>query len=213
MPANPQRDIQKWHERLGSEGNVDSHSLLAGHPKTCPDEKVQRLIELLKNHKAAGERNPYPSLEVLSLKVPEAAEIIQQSGISVEALCKRIRKLRPSMKRIKVVVKKLHQPQHLQRRLTAAKSRVRKPMREQLAYIFLDSKVMRMEVDEVYGWVDTADEEDVAEFKRAKSRSSRVPTLNYYIAVGGYIGACDLRFCTGTTGMKASREGITFKVS
>jgi hypothetical protein len=211
-PANPRRDIHKYHVRLGSRGNVDSDSHQAGRHPLISDEGVQSVVGSMKNWKKAGEAKQYPSVAVLKQKVPEAATVIKQAGVSDAAVCKCIRKLGSAMKRIKQSVKKQLTEAHTGDRVKTAQSRKRVPMKQQKAWVYIDAKSMKMEVATSYGWVDTANETDVAALQHAKSRSSGVPVLDYYIAVGYYVGPLDLYYYTGTTGLKADRGPVTFRV-
>lgn len=212
MPANPRREIQKYRDRMQTEGNIASHSHLAGRHSIMPDEDVLFIGQKIDNYKEAGEIMPYPSLQVLSDKVPEVAAVIDKAGVEHAAVLKRLHKLRPDLKHVKLTVKKVLTKDTRKDRVTSAKKRKRVTKRQQRAYVFIDAKSMRMEIDKAYGWISTDRESDIVELQHAKSHSSKVPTLNYYIAVGYYVGALDIMYYTGTTGLKAERDGITFKV-
>lgn len=212
-PANPWRDIRKYYQRLQSEGNVDSHSCRAGRPRVMDEKQVRQVISSMKDWEPAGALKPYGSLRTLKKRAPAAAAAIEQGGISDAGVIKRVHKLQPSMKRKKLTIKKLLTPAIMKARVKAARYRKRVPMKHQKAWVYIDAKHIRMEVDEAYGWVDTDEDTGIAAVQHAKSTKTNVPVLCYYIAVGYYVGAMELHYYTGTTGMPATRGGVTFKVS
>jgi len=177
------------------------------------DQQVQTVIGSLKGWGPAGEPKPYASLRHVKIRVPEAAAAVEQGGISDAAVIKRIHELKPSMKRKKQTVKKILRPAIMSDRLKTARQRKRIPMMQQKAWVFIDAKHTRMEVAEAYGWIDTEEETDIAAVQHAKSTKTNVPQLCYYIAVGFYVGAMEMHYYTGTTGMPADRGEFTFKVS
>lgn len=127
----------------------------------------------------------------------------------MDAVKKRIHKLCPTMKRAKMWPRKEHPVAHLLDRLKTAKRRVRLSIIKQLGYVFIDAKSMPMQIDRE----SRSTTYRHAEVQRAAMKNSRVPKLNYYIAVGGYAGALNLYYYTGTTGMKVIIGPITFEVS
>lgn len=210
--GNPQRDIRKYYARRVTEGNVKSHSSRAGRHPSMPDQRVGNVIQKMKRHKDRPTRQPFFSIQQFRNEDPEADSEIQQAGISNAALAKRIRKLKPSMQRKKLAVKKVLTKDKRDARLKVAKKRKRIPKKQQRAWVFVDAKSMPMEIKCTFGWIDTAEEIDIAELQHAASKSSKGTKLDYYIAVGHIVGPLDLMFYTGTTGLKAQRDGHTFMV-
>lgn len=211
--ANPQRDIRKYYQRLHTEHNVDPHNYKAGRHKVLPQQQAQQLVTSLEGWQEAGAAKPYGSLRVFKKMVPAAAAVIEEAGVSDAAVVKRIHEIKPSLQRKKLRVKKKLSDEAQADRLKTAKQRQRVPLKHQKAWVFIDAKHTRIEVDEAYGWIDTEKDLDIAAVQHAKSAKSNVPVLCYYIAVGYYVGAFEIHYYTGTTGMPANREGHTFKVS
>jgi hypothetical protein len=177
-----------------------------------PDEHVVGIINKMRDYKKVGKVLPYDSLLELREDDPEVAAWIKQAGISDSAVIKRMHKLAPSMQRCRLIPKKSLSIDLLLDRLKTAKRCKRTSMMQQLAWVFIDAKSMKMQIDRLYGWIDKDQHLDIAEVQRAPRKNSNVPKLDYYIAVGGYVGALDMYFYTGTTGLKPDRGPITFKV-
>lgn len=205
--GNPQRDIRKWHARRAAEGNVHSHSSLAGPHPSMPDAVVLTIIEKMKHHRDRPTGQPFDSIQQLRNEDPEVDSMIQQAGISNAAVSKRVHKLRPTMKRAKLTVKKILIKPRKQARLKVAKKRKKISKKQQRAWVFIDAKSMNMEIKSAFGWIDTADEIDIAELQHAASKGNKVTKLDYYIGVGYIVGPLDLMFYTGTTGLHHWFEG------
>lgn len=213
VPTNlPQRIREFWQRRqqLGSPKTFHHNS---GAPKRISDQQVQLCLTELLSWKSHGRQRPYPSIEVLAAEHPAVQQVLDSTGVTVQTLIRRMKIIRPTLQRVQLQPKKKLTAQHKANRLRDCKELIKYSHAELQRVVYLDAKSMPMLISEMWGWVDTADEDTMVEVERAQTRKAKSVMLNYYIAVCGLAGAVWLYFYTGSTGMGPIRDGITFKVS
>jgi len=213
VPKNLPAQIRKWYTRATTEGAVNTHYHLAGHPEKISQEQVQFCLDELLGWKSHGRADPYPSIEVLAESRPAVQQVLDDTGINVKTLVNRMKQLRPGLKRVRLRAMKQLTPKVKENRLKRCRELVDYTDAELQRILWIDAKSMPMLVSNEWGWVDTHDEEATLVLRRVQTRKAKSIMLNYYIAVCGLAGAVLLYFYTGTTGLGPTREDADFKVS
>lgn len=213
VPVNLPAQIRKWYWRAKTEGAADTHYHRAGHPQKISQQQVQFCLDELLAWKRHGRINPYPSIEVLAASRPAVQQVLDSTGIMAGTLIRRMKQLRPGLKRVKLRAMKKLTPKVKENRLKRCRELVEYEDAQLMRTVFIDAKSMPMLVSSEWGWVDSHDAEAMLVLQRAQTRKAKSIMLNYYIAVCGLAGAVLLYFYTGTTGVGPTREGVTFKAS
>ena len=213
VPKNLPRDIRKWYLRTKHEGAPNTHYHLAGHPQKLSQQQVQLCLDELLAWKRHGRADPYPSIEVLAQLRPAVQQVLDATGVTEQTLIRRMKDLRPGLKRVKLRAMKQLTPKVKENRLKRCRELVEYTDAQLMRVVYIDAKSMPMLVSGEWGWVDTRDEEATLVLKRAQTRKAKSIMLNYYIAVCGLAGAVLLYFYTGTTGLGPTREDADFKAS
>jgi transposase len=213
VPKNLPAMIKKWYWRLKTEGAAATHYNLAGRPVKITQQQVQFCLDELMVWRQHGRSDPYPSIEVLVASRPAVQQVLDESGVTEDTLIKRMKQLRPGLKRVMLRAYKKPTEKVRANRLKRSEELVRYTDARLERLVYIDAKAMPMLVSSTYGWVDTNDEEVMLELQRAQTRKAKSIMLNYYIAVCGLAGAVMLYFYTGTTGLGPTRDKKTFKAS
>jgi hypothetical protein len=213
VPKNLPAQIRKWYMRAKTEGAVNTHYHLAGHPEKISQEQVQFCLDELLGYKSHGRADPYPSIEVLAESRPAVQQVLDDTGINMKTLVDRMKQLCPGLRRVRLRAMKQLTPKVKENRLKRCRELVRYTDAELQRIVWVDSKSMPMLVSNEWGWLDTHSEEATLVLKRAQTRKAKSIMLNYYIAVCGLAGAVLLYYYTGTTGLGPTREDVAFKVS
>jgi hypothetical protein len=213
VPVNLPREIRKWYTRARTEGAANPHYHMAGHPQKISQQQVQFCLDELLAWKRHGRADPYPSIEVLAESRPAVQQVLDDTGITVGTLIRRLKKLRPTLKRVKLRAMKKLTARVKENRLKRCRELVEYEDAQLMRIVWIDAKSMPMLVSNEWGWVDTSDEEVTLELQKAQTRAAKSIVLNYYIAVCGLAGAVLLYYYTGTTGLGPTRADAVFKVS
>lgn len=211
-PAHLRRDIQEYYTRRQSEGSPCTHYSNAGRPDKLSQEQAQLIITELLSYREHGRKQPYSSIQQLAVCRPAVQTVLDDTGITIDGIIKHLHKARPTLRYVKLVPKKKLTAEYKQRRLAFSRQALRETNDQLMATVQVDAKGMPMQIGNMHGWVDDSDDTWAAEVTNPQMRKGRRIWLFYYIAVCGCAGPVFLYYYTGTTGLKACRDGITFLV-
>lgn len=215
MPADPRQMIRKWGERMRHLGHVKAAHGKAGRKPTLTTQQVQLLVGELLGWRKAGMTAPYASIRKFMLQNPVAKKISKRYEVTVQTMTRALKAEVPSLGRAKLTVKTLLTSRLKKKRFAACKRLHRKPQKELDWVVWVDAKSLYVNVTHRHGWIDTSNtnlEELVLEHRLAGKSKSRMVHIKYYAAVNALVGAVDIIFVTGTTGLKADRGTQTYKV-
>jgi hypothetical protein len=187
----------------------------AGRKHKLTDEHVQTLVGELLGWRKAGLTAPYPSIKRFCYDNPVAKRICYEAGVGEKTILRRLKAVVPSLGHADLRVKAKLSAQQKQRRMQACRRLLRVPNKDLEWVVWVDAKTLFVNITHRHGWIDkaTANHEDlVLEHNLAGKRSSRTIQLKYYAAVNAKVGTVSLYYITGTTGLKAKRDGLHFKV-
>ena len=206
--------MKRWAAALRERGELnDNDARRTGRKRKVTDEQIEQVIyAFCKGYTVEGERGQdvwrgYTSLPdaVESGKAPAINHIIEESGISVASLWRRMAIYWPNIRnmRRRVDVKAvLSEAVKEERRLGAAELR-RWPLKKLHTVVWIDAKKLYITPGnlEVY----TLNPDEVVEDPRLpQGKFNNGTQLHYYSAVNSYTGVISFVWVTGTAGL-ASR--------
>jgi hypothetical protein len=212
LPANPGNFIKYWRGRLKRGGYIDSHAHNAGRPASVTPRMVTRAYNGIINWKAAGRRRPYASRKDLEQNCPEVRQVLQESGVTIDTLIRKIKRAHPHFQFKKLRVRWELTEGNKQQRVNICTELLQYFRNLLHRVVFVDAKTIWMWEEEVKGWVDTSVFTSTHGIKPAYSQG-KVIHLKYYAAVHNKLGPVWIRFYTGTTGMPHNRDGHNYRVS
>jgi hypothetical protein len=210
--GNEAKLIKWWGQRFETTGSVsDANECRTGRKPKVPEAAVIECAKaLLAGYTVKGEhgvkvRRGFTSLKaaVESDKAPKLKKAVQQYGITIPSLHRRMRKVVPSLAHAKrrIDIKSVLDPAvKKQRKLGAAILR-RLPMKQLRAVVWMDAKKLHVSgAGKLSVYTDDPDEvvED-ARLPQGKFSSGHV--LHYYAAVNAILGVVTFVWVTGTTGL------------
>jgi hypothetical protein len=108
----------------------------------------------------------------------------------------------PGLCRVRLNLKPKLSPKNKQRRIEACKKLLSRYQQQLQWVVWIDAKVLYVDVKHRYGWIDkatTAHEDLPIEHKLCHTKINDCMKLRYYAAVNAVEGHVALIFCTGTT--------------
>ena len=117
LPVNLPAQIRKWYMRAKTEGAASTHYHRAGHPQKISQQQVQFCLDELLAWKGHGRTDPYPSIEVLAASRPAVQQVLDDTGIKMVTLIRRMKQLRPGLKRVNMRAMKKLTPKVKENRL------------------------------------------------------------------------------------------------
>jgi hypothetical protein len=219
---NEAKLIHRWGKRWEQTGNVqDANHRRTGRTPKVPKGAVLKCAKaLLKGYTVKGDkgvklRRGFTSLrDAVDSGKGEASTIkqtINQYGISIPGLHRRMRQVVPSLARSKrrIDIKNILDPSVKNQRKTAAAKLRRLPMKQLNAVTWLDAKKVHVSgVGKLS--VYTMDPDEVVEdARKPQGNFSSGFVLHYYAAVNAILGVVTFIWVTGTTGLDT---GYTTKV-
>jgi hypothetical protein len=207
---NMKRQMDFWGQRLEAGGNLaDANHLRTGRPPIVPDgEVLECALELVKGYTIEVEgvtiRRGFTGLAaaVLSGHAPKIKGVLQQYGISVKGLYRRMLSVMPELPshKAKVDIKQKLTIKVKDARMKAAGKLRRWSLKKLRTVVWMDAKKIYIcpKALKVY----TLDPDEVVEDERLpQGKFSSGIVLHFYSAVNALVGLVKLIWVTGTTGV------------
>jgi hypothetical protein len=207
---NTKRQMDRWGKRLESGGDLgDANHMRTGRPRIVPDSEVlECTIELVRGYTVEVEgidiRRGFTSLAAAALsgKAPKIKGVIEQYGISVKGLYRRMLSVMPELPnyKAKVDIKQKLTEKVKEARMKAAGKLRRLPLKKLKTVVWMDAKKMHIypKALKVY----TLDPDEVCEDERLpQGKFNNGFVLNFYSAVNALVGLVKIVWVTGTTGV------------
>lgn len=211
-PRDPAAFIKYWGREWELKQSVDGNASNSGRKPAISDKDAKTCLDVLLNWKDAGLKGPYRSVQHLVSTSSVVRDILHKTNASQRTLTRAMQRMCPELTFKKLTVKAKLTEQHKQQRVAMCEQHLQVSDNTLETVVWIDAKTMYMNITQRYGWVD-ASKEDVFETKRTSNNKSNILKLKYYIAVNARLGAVQLVFYTGTSGMPAARDGKTYLVS
>jgi transposase len=215
MPGAPEKFIRRWGKRYEATKSTATNSSNAGRKPTLTEEQVVELLECLLAWKKEGRRFPWSSIKKFMTGHPRVKEIVAATNASVKAVTRALKRWLPSLGRARIEVRPKLTPKQKHARVMACKRLLRLPFRKFQDTVWIDAKVLYVNLKFRHGWIDTADtpgQDLVQESVMSKSKHAKMIKLKYYAAVNADVGPVAIVFTTGTTGMPATRRDPPYMV-
>ena len=212
LPQAPASFVRYWGEPWSKVKSVSGCASNSGRHRKISSKQAQRCVNIVLNWREDGRPGPYRSVQDLVNNSAYVRGLKETTGASNRTIARAMQRMCPSLSYKRLVVKAKLTDQHRQARVAVCKKHLKVPDNVLDTVVWIDAKTMHMNITHRYGWVDAL-REDIYETTRPSTRKSNVIKLKYYIAVNARLGPVMLVFYTGTTGMPAERDGMTYLVS
>lgn len=212
LPQAPASFVRYWGEPWPKLKSVRGRAGNSGRRRLISEKQARRCVSIVLNWREDGRPGPYRSVQDLVNNNAWVRGVMEATGASNRTLARAMQRVCPSLSYKRLVVKAKLTDQHRQARVVVCKKHLKVPDSMLDTVVWIDAKTMYMNITHRYGWVDAL-KEDIYETTRPSTRKSNVIKLKYYIAVNARLGPVMLVFYTGTTGMPAERDGVTYLVS
>lgn len=212
LPQAPASFVRYWGEPWPKVKSVHGRASNSGRHRLITDKQAQKCLNIVLNWREDGRPGPYKSVQDLVKNSEWVRGLKEATGASNRTIARAMKRLCPSLCYRRLVVKAKLTDKHRQERVAVCKKHLQVPDNVLDTVVWIDAKTMYMNITHRYGWVDAL-KEDIYETTRPATRKSNIIKLKYYIAVNARLGPVMLAFYTGTTGMPAERDGVTYLVS
>jgi hypothetical protein len=212
LPLAPASFVRYWGEPWPKVKSVAGRASRSGRPRLVTDKQAKRCVDVVLQWREDGLSGPYKSIRHLINTSTYVKGLVEANSASPRTLARAMQRVCPTLSYKKLVVKAKLTAKHKEDRVAVCKQHLEASDDTLETVVWVDAKTMLMNITHRYGWVDCL-KEDVFETTRASTRKSNIIKLKYYIAVNARLGPVMLAFYTGTTGMPAERDGVTYLVS
>lgn len=214
-PRDAASFVERWGQRWVEDGSIEGHGSNSGRKRMLSLDDGQLVVGYLKKGRADADGGVYGSIRELRQECPEVDEMLQARGASDSTVERAVHYECPEMVFGDLVVKPKYTCKQLNDRYSTAAGHLETfttSFRVGQRVIWIDAKTMPMQVNSKKGWFIPSEKDT---FETTLPTNLKQPlVLKYYIAVNYLLGALELVFYTGTTGMPADRNpGAPYKVS
>ena len=210
-PSNMASYIRTWQGRLNPDGTVASNARNAGRPSSISPQMVEAAYQGIIGWKKSGMDRLYRTRDGCAEECPAVVKVLQESGITIAALFKLIKKAHPRFKFTKMKVHWHLSDADKEKRVTTCQLLLQNFSHLLHRMVFIDAKTIYMWEKDIYGWVDTSVDNYADGIKPARYKR-QIIRLKYYAAVHMKLGPVFLKYYTGTTGMDNNPDGHNYQV-
>ncbi|WIA15080.1 hypothetical protein OEZ85_001778 [Tetradesmus obliquus] len=212
-PRDAASFVERWGQRWVEDGSIEGHGSNSGRKRMLSSDDGQLVVGYLKKGRADADGGVYGSIRELRQECPEVDEMLQARGASDSTVERAVHYECPEMVYGDLVVKPKYTCKQLNDRYSTAAGHLETfttSFRVGQRVIWIDAKTMPMHVNSKKGWFIPSEKDT---FETTLPTNLKQPlVLKYYIAVNYLLGALELVFYTGTTGMPADRNpGAPYK--
>lgn len=199
------RHIRYWRKHLWQRGTLAS-TVSLGPAYQLPDEAAQEAVEVLyQGYVREGRQLAFTSIAEAIALSPRLQAILAQYDVKPETLRRRMKEVRPDVRRRLQRVKRLLSPETKAARLRDCTELLLKWPVDKLRRVFwVDASTIIIKPTGMMVYLPPGHPHLVISDARMPRHSSQIQKLKFYICINAILGPVSLEFITGTTDLERS---------